>query len=244
MVDIHDSQSQPIAELAALRQQVTQLQTALDQRQQTAVALYKSEAQYRHLFENSLGLICIHDLDGYVLSVNPAAARTLGYRPYELEGRSFQALLTPNDRSKFQAYIERIRTQPVDIGIMRAMTKTGDERVLSYRNVRVEEPGQPPYILGHGQDITDLYRTQQALRRSEEHYRLVVEGSIQGMYIHQHGIIQFANAALASVFGYDSTEELIGQHFQVLVAPDEISRLEAYRTQRLQGGVAPERYEY
>jgi hypothetical protein len=31
--------------------------------------------------ENSLGLMCIHDLDGILRFINPAAAQSLGYLP-------------------------------------------------------------------------------------------------------------------------------------------------------------------
>jgi PAS domain-containing protein len=44
----------------------------------------RSEAEfYRGLAENSLGLMCCHDLHGILLWVNAAAAQLLGYRPDE-----------------------------------------------------------------------------------------------------------------------------------------------------------------
>jgi PAS domain-containing protein len=68
-----------------------------------------------------------------------------------------------------------------------------------------------------------------ALQESEARYRAVVEGSLQGMYIHQNDcIIRFANQALARLFGYDSAEALLGQEIWVLVAPHERTRLEGY----------------
>ena len=36
---------------------------------------------YHLLVENSLGLMCIHDLDGVLRFINPAAAQSLGYNP-------------------------------------------------------------------------------------------------------------------------------------------------------------------
>ena len=42
-------------------------------------ALEISEGRFRKLFQHSLGLICTHDLEGNLISVNPAAARTLDY---------------------------------------------------------------------------------------------------------------------------------------------------------------------
>jgi PAS domain S-box-containing protein len=35
---------------------------------------------YRLLVENSLGLMCIHDMAGVLLAINPAVAESLGYR--------------------------------------------------------------------------------------------------------------------------------------------------------------------
>ena len=45
------------------------------------------------LFDNSLGLICIHDMQGTLLSVNPAAARSLGYPVRALEQRALHTLM-------------------------------------------------------------------------------------------------------------------------------------------------------
>src|SRR5438105_10573684 len=85
--------------------------------------------------------------------------------------------------------------------------------------------------------------TMSALQASEERYRVLVEGSLQGMYIHQDRLIQCANAPMARIFGYASPEDLIGQDYLILIAPQERRRIEAYRAARLGGEPAPTRYE-
>ncbi len=50
-------------------------------------------------------------------------------------------------------------------------------------------------------DVTERRRAESALRQSEEHYRNVVEGAIEGLAIHQGGIIRFANQAAARIAG-------------------------------------------
>ena len=77
MDDADKTKKQLIAELSALRQRVTALETVLAAHEQTEETLQASERRYRHLMEHSLGLLCIHDLDGIVLEVNTAAARAL-----------------------------------------------------------------------------------------------------------------------------------------------------------------------
>jgi PAS domain S-box-containing protein len=131
------------------------------------VALDESERRYRHLVEHSLGLICVHDFDGRLLSVNPAAARSLGYEAHEGTGRNLREFLAPETRHLFDGYLQRIRDKGTDSGLMRVVARDGSERVWLYQNVRYEEAGAPPYILGHGLDITDRIRIEKALRHSQ-----------------------------------------------------------------------------
>ena len=89
-----------------------------------------------------------------------------------------------------------------------------------------------------------LQRVEAALHESETRYRELVEGSIQGMYIHQDGVIRFANRAFAAFFGYESPEALVGQDYRTLIAPHERPCLEAYREARLRHEPVTKRFEY
>ncbi len=84
---------------------------------------------------------------------------------------------------------------------------------------------------------------ENTLRESEIRYRTLVEGSIQGLFIHIDGVIQFANPAVARIFGYSGAEELMGQSYHIVVAPEELDRIEGYRQARLRGEPAPSQYE-
>jgi len=71
-----------------------------------------------------------------------------------------------------------------------------------------------------------------------------VEGSIQGMYIHQDFVTRFANPAVARIFGYDNAEELIGLDYKTLIAPHEYPRVRGYYAARMRGEPVPSRYEF
>jgi PAS domain S-box-containing protein len=146
----------------------SRIDSAESAQRRAEVARDQSERRYRLLVEHSLGLICVHDLDGRLLSVNPAAARSLGYEPDEGTGRNLREFLAPETRHLFDDYLLRIRENGTDGGLMRVLAKDGSERVWLYQNVRYEEPGAPPYIIGHGLDITDRIRVEKALRRSQQ----------------------------------------------------------------------------
>src|SRR4030095_3680037 len=90
--------------------------------QQAKDAFEQSERRYRNLVEHSLGLICTHDLDGRLLSINPAAARSLGYEAERGIGRNLAEFLSPETRHLFDGYLQRIRDNRQDAGLMRVIS--------------------------------------------------------------------------------------------------------------------------
>lgn len=126
-------------------------------------ALEASEVRYRRLFHYSLGLICTHTLDGTVTSVNPAAVQSLGYPESEMVGRSLCDLMPPEKRDAFKAYLRRIEANHTDAGVIELLAADGTRRYWAYNNV-LDNETQPPFVLGHAQDVT-------ALRLQEERFR-------------------------------------------------------------------------
>jgi PAS domain S-box-containing protein len=139
--------------------------------QQAKDAFAKSERRYRDLVEHSLGLICTHDLDGRLQSINPEAVRSLGYETEHGVGHNLAEFLAPETRHLFDSYLQRIRDNGRDAGLMRVIARNGDERVWMYRNVLSEEPGRDPYVLGHAIDITERIVAERMLREKEHALR-------------------------------------------------------------------------
>jgi PAS domain S-box-containing protein len=99
-------------------------------------------------------------------------------------------------------------------------------------------------VLKLHRDIAERKRVEAALRASEEQYRALVEGSIQGIAIHRELIVLFANRAWAAMFGYGTPEEVVGLDLRTTLATHEVARVEAYKDARLRGEAAPPRYEF
>jgi PAS domain S-box-containing protein len=130
---------------------------------QAEEARLESERRYRYLVENSRGLITTHDLEGNLLSINPAAAEMLGYRPDEMVGRSLKDFLDPSFHESFDEYLDAIQGESTASGLMVFVTKNGSRRIWMYHNSTYKESGQDPYVLGHAQDITELKRMEERL---------------------------------------------------------------------------------
>ena len=77
-----------------------------------------------------------------------------------------------------------------------------------------------------GRDITQRRLAELALLESEEHYRLLTENSLTGIYIHQNGKFVYVNRRLASMMGY-SPEEMMGKDFVEFVHPEDRSLIMA-----------------
>jgi PAS domain S-box-containing protein len=126
---------------------------------------------YRLLVENSLGLMCIHDLNGVLLSVNPAVTASLGYPPDQGPGRNLREFLVPAMRHFFDDYLRRIRRNEEDSGLMRLQASDGSERIWMYRNTLHVEEGGTPIVLGHALDITERVRIERDLKDAKAELR-------------------------------------------------------------------------
>jgi PAS domain S-box-containing protein len=162
--------------------------------QETTDALRDSERRYRELVEYSLGLICTHDLTGTILSINPAAANSLGYQPSEGISRNLREFLAADKRHLFDDYLQRINERGHDAGLMRVVSRSGAERVWMYRNVLSEGPGGP-YVLGHAIDVTERVAAEQTLRTSEQALR-AAQGELEARVKERTVALELANERL------------------------------------------------
>lgn len=132
-------------------------------KRQAILAMEASERRFRKLFQYSLGLICTHDLEGVLLSVNPAAARSLGVPVSAMVGRPLYEFMRPERRERFQQYLSEVSRNGADSGIIELLGADGGMRYWRYHNV-LDDEADEPYVLGHAQDVTTQFRQEQQLR--------------------------------------------------------------------------------
>jgi two-component system, cell cycle sensor histidine kinase and response regulator CckA len=125
-------------------------------------------------------------------------------------------------------YILSDRTRRLGPAVRRALR----ERIVRQEKGRIEQAlhrseAQHQVMLKHSQ-------------QSEEQYRSVVEGAMEGLAIHQDGIIRFANRSAARLAGYERAEDIIGRNiWETFVAPEARSELQARAAAALQGRAQP-----
>jgi PAS domain S-box-containing protein len=140
----------------------------ITERRRLEESLRLSEKRYRELMENSKGLMCTHAMDGALISVNRAAASSLGYQPQEMVGKRLSLFMPPSLRPAFDDYLARIEKKSFDTGLLQLVDSRGRQRVWMYSNSVYREPGQPACVLGHAVDITERLAAERSLKERNE----------------------------------------------------------------------------
>ncbi|UOG75755.1 PAS domain-containing protein [Hymenobacter tibetensis] len=134
---------------------------------QARQGLESSEKKYRDLVYYSQGLICTHDLEGNMLSVNPAIERLMGLPAHELVGRNLREVVPSNYLPQLQEYLAGFAQQPGQRSIMALITRRGERRYLQYNNYQVKETDQVSYVVASAYDITESVLTERELRQAK-----------------------------------------------------------------------------
>jgi PAS domain S-box-containing protein len=183
-------------------------------------ALQQSENRFRLLVE-SVRDYAIFMLDpmGHVLTWNAGAERFKGYRADEIIGKHFSVFYPDDARQK--RWPEHELEVAKETGVFEDEGwRVRKDGTLFWANVVIttlrDADGQ---LLGFAKvtrDLTQRRAHEEALRRSEERFRLLVEGVAEYaiFMLDPNGKIATWNTGAARIKGY-TAEEIIGQHFSV-----------------------------
>jgi len=212
-----------IVYLAALRD--------ITDRKRAEEALRQSEERYRVLVDSAPDAIVLVDAEGKVVSCNSATERFTGYRPEELEGKSFLELgtLGPEQLSRARKLFEDIMSGQEVEGEGFETTfrhKDGTERWVSVK-VRIVRTGEEMAgILVVARDITERKVAEETLRQSEEKYRALFDSTVVGTFVVDAETMKvvLGNQAAAETFGFNSVEEARGVNPLDFVSPEDRER--------------------
>jgi PAS domain S-box-containing protein len=176
----------------------------ISERKRVEQALKENEDRYRDLVEHSEDLLCTHDLNGRLLSVNPAPARVLGYTVEELLQIPMRQLLVPRFRGRFDSYIAKIQRSGAASGLMAVLTRTGEERFWEYHNTLRTEGVASPIVRGMAHDVTEKIQAEHLLRQSEAKFATAFRSNPSAMMISTLADGQFidVNEAFERQTGY------------------------------------------
>jgi formate hydrogenlyase transcriptional activator len=186
-------------------------------------------ALFKELFTASPDAILVTDTTGRISTMNPAAERLFGYDQTELLGGLVENLIPERFRSRHpqhrDTYAATPSARPMGTGLeLYALRKDGTEFPVDIMLSPVEAGGEHS-VLTVVRDITERKQAETALRRSEELFRLLVEGASDYaiFMLDAEGKVLSWNSGAERIKGY-SPDEIIGQHFSKFYPQESIDR--------------------
>jgi len=160
-------------------------------------ALRESEKKYRQLVESTNDWVWSCDINGIHIFSNQAVKSFLGYEPHEIIGKSAFKFMHPEDRNRVQKMVQQAVNQKRgwQEDTIRWLHKDGGVRYVESRAEPIlDTEGYIAGFSGIDRDVTERKRADEALRESEERYRLLVETMSDSLVvIDTDGLVTYAN---------------------------------------------------
>jgi PAS domain S-box-containing protein len=178
---------------------------------------------FAHLIEKAPDYLEVLDAEGAVLYSSPSVKQLVG------EAGAGRPLVHPDDRDRADRALAELREEPGRVRSLelRIVTPDGSVRHLEVtaRNLLAE-----PIVRGivvNARDVTDRVRSEQALRRSEERFRALVEESKDVIaLLDGSGTILYSSPTRHRPLGM-SPEELVGRSALEFIHPEDRPRFQA-----------------
>lgn len=188
-------------------------------------ALRQSEVRYRLLFDSNPHPVWVYDLESLaILDVNQAALRNYGYSREEFLSLTIKDIRPAEDVS---ALLEIGRKAPKDIettSIWKHLKKDGTQ-------IDVEIASHPLAFAGKAArlvvatDITTRKKGEEALRQSEERFRLLISEVVDYaiLMLDPEGRIVNWNAGAERIKGYEA-REIVGRNFSCFYPIEDVKQ--------------------
>jgi PAS domain S-box-containing protein len=187
-------------------------------------ALRRSEQVLESVLESAPDGVYLSDPEGTLLYGNRKAEEITGYKREELVGKNFLNLgiLPEQELEKAARLLEFSKagksTGPDEL----QLTRKDGSRVWTEINTTTIGRGEETVVIGFVRDVTERKQAAEALRRSEERYRTILEEMEDSYFeVDLGGHLTFVNNATCRALRY-SKEELIGMSYKEFTDEEDV----------------------
>ncbi len=193
-------------------------------RVRTSQKLRDSEGRFRSAFENAPFGMSLTDLDGHLLQANATFCRMLGYSQPELLGLSFPDITYPADRHLTGEVIRQLLADPSQsVAVEKRYLHHSGSVVWTRTRISLvlDADGIPSHFIVHVEDIGERKRAEEALRESEERFRIMADCCPTSMWVNNaSGDVRFINRTYREFFG-TTYENVEGRKWVPLLHPED-----------------------
>ncbi|HET9131512.1 MAG TPA: PAS domain S-box protein, partial [Terriglobia bacterium] len=200
----------------------------ITERKKAQEALRQSEERYRQVVESASEVIFTTDLSGRFTNANRAALRVTGFTLDELRRHKYTDLVLPEYRKKLRMLYMRqvVGREPASYVEYPFRVKSGDTKWFGQTGSLLTLDEKVAGFNLIARDITARKLAEEALRRSEDRYKILFEQNPECMWVFDPGTLRFlaVNQAAISHYGY-SREEFLGMTIADIRPADEVGAL-------------------
>jgi PAS domain S-box-containing protein len=199
----------------------------ITERKRMEDALRQSEHNYRILFEGTIDGMFVTDTETVtIVLANQTAAKMCGFDSVEnTVGINPLDLVHPDDRERVLGFFmeDALGKGEQEVHEFQAITKDGREIWVSGMGTRIEYGGKPA-VLSSIRDITERKRMDEALRQSEQSYRVLLESTHDSIIVVDAETfkITFGNRRASMMFGFDPVlQDAVGMNLLDFIHPED-----------------------
>jgi diguanylate cyclase (GGDEF)-like protein/PAS domain S-box-containing protein len=209
----------------------------ITERKRAEQILRESEEKYRNLVERANDGIVIGQ-DGIIRYANPRSAYMGGYTVEELTGAPIFDFFFSEERARFiDRYRRRLAGEDVPPVYESALKHKDGSRIEVEINAGVISYNGKPADLVLFRDITERKRAEEALRESEERFRLAFENANTGVcLVDLEGNLTKVNNKMCEIFGY-TKEELERMTVNGIAHSEDIEKSPSFILKTLRGEI-------
>ena len=234
----HDELEVLVAQRTAKLMQANQeLIQEIDERRRITKALRDSEQKYNNLTENlRIGVYRnTPGTKGHFIDANPAFLKMFRYSdPEDLYKIAVSDLYQqPENRKVINAKLLKngsIKNETLQLKRCDGSTFTGAVSAIAVKDA----DGKIKHFDGFIEDVSDRIKAQEALRESEEKYRLLVENAKDAIFVTQDNVIKFMNPTAFRFLGYTQTK-MLQTPFTEFIHPDDREQMFDRYLKRIKG---------
>ncbi len=186
------------------------------------------DTHFQDLFDHSSDLIQFLDMDGKIITANPAWLYTLGYTLDEVRGRSIYDFMMPATQEHYRQYradVVKLR-QPGDINF-NLLSKSGDEVVVEGQVGCVYQNDEPQYTRGVFRNNTQKRAAAMAMAKNERWLATIINNAPSAVVIiNELQIVLEWNPKAEAIFGYLAAE-VKGRPLADIIIPENYRKAHA-----------------
>ncbi len=203
------------------------LEKEIDERKRVDSALRNNEMFLNSIVENIPHMIFVKDArDLRFLRWNKAGEALIGYPNEALIGKTDYDFFPQSEADFYTTKDREVLTgkKLIDIPEEVIQTKSHGTRYLHTKKIPIlDSHGNPEYLLGISEDITEWKQTEERIRKGERKFRAMYEQAPTGIAILDSlsGRFTQINRTYCDIVGY-SEEEMLNLTFQDITHPDDL----------------------